>query len=96
MNHILNMYDPKSYSDACRKKELEKAMQHDLDSLQRNHTWDLVPRLTEKNIIKCGWVYETKFTSNGVVEHHKARLVTKASLRKKLSTTLGPLPLLQR
>lgn len=52
-------------------------MQHEMDSLEKNQTWDLVPQLTNKNVVKCRWVYRTKFTSNSVVEHHKAHLVMK-------------------
>ena len=48
-----------------------------MDSLEKNQTWDLVPQSTRKNVVKCQLVYQTKFTSDGVVEHHKAWLVMK-------------------
>ena len=44
-------------------------------SLQKNRTSELVPQLQGKNVVKCRWVYKTKFTSDIVVECHKARLV---------------------
>jgi hypothetical protein len=47
-------------------------MQKEIDSLSKNQTWDLVPRPQGENIVKCRWVYRTKFTSKGVVELHKA------------------------
>jgi hypothetical protein len=40
----------------------------EIDSLSKNHTWDLVPQLQGKNVVKCRWVYRTKFTFEGVVE----------------------------
>ena len=52
-------------------------MQHEMDSLEKNFTWDLDPRPTDKNVVKCRWVYRTKFTSNGVVERHESCLVAK-------------------
>ena len=52
-------------------------MHHEMDSLKKNHTWDLVPRPLGKKIVKCRQVYQTKFTSKGAIGCHKARLVVK-------------------
>ena len=52
-------------------------MQLEMDYLEKNHICDLVPRPQGKNIFKCQWVYQTKFTFEGVVECHKANLVAK-------------------
>jgi hypothetical protein len=52
-------------------------MKTEMDSLMKNHIWDLLLEPQGKNIVKCRWVYKTKFTSKGVVEHHKYRLVVK-------------------
>ena len=49
----------------------------EMDCLVKNHTWDLVPRLQGKKIVKFQQVYNTKVTSKGVVECHKVCLVTK-------------------
>jgi hypothetical protein len=42
-----------------------------------NHTWELFPWPQGKNIVKCQWVYKTKFTSEGVFENHESHLVVK-------------------
>jgi hypothetical protein len=52
-------------------------MQAKMDFLLKNHTWDLLPRPQGKNIMKCRWVYNTKFTFEGVIECHKAHFVAK-------------------
>lgn len=57
-------------------------MQHEMDSLQKNHIWDSIPQPHKKNIVKCQWVYHTKFTSKGVIEHHKHYLVAKCFSHK--------------
>jgi hypothetical protein len=53
----------------------ENAMTNEYHSLMKNKTWDLVPQPQGKNVVKCRWVYKTKFTSEGVAERHKAHLV---------------------
>lgn len=58
-------------------------MQHEMDSFEKNHTWDIVPRPPGKNIAKCRWVYQTKFTSEGTIECHKACLVVKCFSQQK-------------
>jgi hypothetical protein len=52
-------------------------MKKEIDSLSKNHTWNLVPQPQGMSIVKCRWVYRTKFTSKGVFERHKAHLIVK-------------------
>jgi hypothetical protein len=46
-------------------------------SLMENNTWDLVPLPKGRKLVRCKWVYRTKYASNGSVEMHKNQLVTK-------------------
>jgi hypothetical protein len=70
---------------------------HKLDSLSKNHTWELVPQPQGKNVVKCRWVYRTKFTFEGVVEHHKSCLVVKGfSQQEGIDYTETFSPMLQR
>ena len=71
MTQILDTSDPESYVFEQGKLEWE------MTSLEKNYTWDLVPRPPRKNIVKCRWVYQTKFTFEGAIEHHKSHLVAK-------------------
>ena len=52
-------------------------MQVELDSIERNETWTLVPRPPQRNVIGVKWVYKTKYKSDGSLDKHKARLVAK-------------------
>lgn len=52
-------------------------MQTELEALQHNGTWSLVPLPPSKTAIGCKWIYKVKFLSNGTVERYKARLVAK-------------------
>jgi hypothetical protein len=53
MTHVLETCDLVSYSDAQGQPEWEQAMQDEMNSLLKNHTWDLVPQPQGKNIVKC-------------------------------------------
>lgn len=76
MTRVLEACDLDTYADAKGHLEWEHAMLIEMDSMLTNHTWDLVPRSQGKNVVKCRWIYKTKFTTEGV-EHRKACLVMK-------------------
>src|ERR1700678_4334284 len=52
-------------------------MNEEYRSLMENDTWDLVPLPKGRKLVRCKWVYRTKYASDGSVERHKAQLVVK-------------------
>ena len=54
-----------------------KAMEAELESIERNKTWELVPRPAGRKVIGVKWVFKTKYHSDGSLDKHKARLVAK-------------------
>ena len=52
-------------------------MKTELEALQDNKTWDLVPLPAGHSPIGCKWVYKIKYQSDGTIERYKARLVAK-------------------
>jgi hypothetical protein len=50
-------------------------------SLMANDTWDPIPLPKGRNLVRCKWVYITKYASNGSVERHKVCLVSKGFSR---------------
>jgi hypothetical protein len=48
-----------------------------LDQIEKNYSWELVPRPKDKNVIDTKWVYMNKFNEDGQVTRRKARLVCK-------------------
>eukprot|EP00253_Pinus_taeda_P008621 PITA_08621 len=52
-------------------------MDEELEQIERNNTWELVPRPKDKNVIGTKWVLKNKLNENGEVIRNKARLVCK-------------------
>ena len=71
---------PKTYKSALNnhhKTQWHEAMQKEYSSLTQKKTWRLVPRPTDKNIVKNKWVYNLKRNEKGEIDRFKARLVAK-------------------
>jgi hypothetical protein len=52
-------------------------MNEEYRSLMEKYTWDLLPLPKGRKLVRCKWVYITKYASDGSVERHKARLFAK-------------------
>jgi len=52
-------------------------MDQEIAALYRNHTWDLVAKPSDVNIIGCKWVYKLKHKPDRSIDRYKARLVAK-------------------
>ena len=52
-------------------------MQDEYNSLLENQTWDLVPLPSDRNPVRCRWVYRTKKAVYGQINRYKTRLVAK-------------------
>jgi hypothetical protein len=52
-------------------------MKKEYKSLLSNDTWDLVPLPKDKKLVRCKWVYRTKYRPDGKVDKRRDRLVAK-------------------
>ena len=49
----------------------------ELDQIEKNQTWELVPRTKGMNVIGTKWVFKNKFNELGHVTRNKVKLVCK-------------------
>lgn len=73
---------PTCYSEAVKHECWRNAMKEELQALEDNHTWDIVPRPSNAKTIGCKWVYSIKLRSNGTLDRFKARLVALGNKQK--------------
>ena len=71
------MVEPKNFAKANIDDDWIKSMNEELDQIEKNQTWELVPRPTNKNIVGTKWVFKNKFNEGGKVIRNKERLVCK-------------------
>lgn len=77
--------EPESFHEAQvheDRAKWKKAMQEEMDSLHKNHTYDLVELPKNRKALKNKWVFKIKNEGNGQVKY-KARLVVKGFSQKQ-------------
>ncbi|CAL1373138.1 unnamed protein product [Linum trigynum] len=63
---------PGSFEEAVKEEYWRRAMDLELEALEANHNWDLVPRHAHQKVIGNRWVYNIKFQTDGTIERYKA------------------------
>ena len=74
--------DPTEFEEAACEGKWQKAMQEEINSIEKNNTWELVDRPEGHKPIGVKWVYKTKVNEDGKVQKYKARLVAKGYKQK--------------
>jgi hypothetical protein len=74
---VSETHDPETFAEASGDPDWDTTMNEEYHSLMENDTLDLVPLIKGRKLVKCKWVYKTKYASDGSVERHKTRLVSK-------------------
>jgi hypothetical protein len=73
----LSTVEPNSFEEASRDEFWIKSMKEELDQIEKNDTWELVPRPRNTNVIDTKWVLRNKLNEGGHVTRNKDRLVCK-------------------
>ncbi|GJU08319.1 ribonuclease H-like domain, reverse transcriptase, RNA-dependent DNA polymerase [Tanacetum coccineum] len=74
--------EPKNYKEASSNQKWIEAMKVELDSINRNNTWELTTLPKGHKAIGLKWVFKTKKDANGNIIKHKARLVAKGYIQQ--------------
>jgi hypothetical protein len=74
---FLSMTEPKNFEEASQDDDWIREMNEELDQIEKNNTWELVPRPEDKNVIGFKWVFKNKMNEKGQVVRNKSRLVYK-------------------
>ena len=70
-------YDPDTFAEASSHPAWDATMKEEYKSLLDNDTWDLVPLPKGRKLVRCKWVYRTKYGPDDKVDKCKAKLVVK-------------------
>jgi hypothetical protein len=69
--------EPTYFEEASRDEFWNKAMDEELDQIEKNDIWELVPKPKDKNVIDTKWVDRNKLNEDGNFTRNKAILVCK-------------------
>ena len=75
--HCLQNVIQTSFENAVKEEKWRKAMDDEIDVIERNGTGELSDLPNRHKNIGVKWVYKTKLKENGEIDKHKARLVAK-------------------
>jgi hypothetical protein len=86
MLSVLDIQEPKTYRQARESPhwpDWKKAMDDEINSLNENNVWEVVPRPQGRRIVDGKWVFKAKGNALGELERFKARYVAKGYLQTK-------------
>ncbi|XP_016681071.1 uncharacterized mitochondrial protein AtMg00820-like [Gossypium hirsutum] len=79
--HVYNAtnipFGPANVHVAMRYLQWQQAIHAELDALQKNKTWDLIPLLENQRVVGCRWLFKVDKKANGTVDRYKVQLVAK-------------------
>ncbi|KAK2407959.1 putative mitochondrial protein [Trifolium repens] len=69
--------DPILFTEAVKEEKWKKAMDAEIEAIEKNKTWELTDLPKGQKTIGVKWVYKTKLNEKGEIDKYKARLVVK-------------------
>ena len=78
--------EPQSFNEAMSTPEApmwKEAVNSEIESIMKNHTWELVDLPLGSKPLECKWIFKRKMKTDGSIDKYKARLVEKGYKQKK-------------
>jgi hypothetical protein len=75
--------EPIDYRDGLKSSVWKKAMEEELQSIEKNQTWKLVNLPNKKKKIDVKWVFKVKLNPDVTISKHKVRLIARGFLQKQ-------------
>lgn len=74
---LLCEFEPKSMNDALDNEDGTQEMNEEIQQIENDKIWTLVPMPKDKNVIGTTWVFRNKLNEKGQVTRNRARFVCK-------------------
>ncbi|CAJ2656651.1 unnamed protein product [Trifolium pratense] len=74
--------DPIAFDEAIKSSRWRKAMDAEIEAIEKNNTWELVELPKGEKAVGVKWIYKTKVNEKGEIDKFKARLVAKGYTQK--------------
>ena len=69
--------NPTTVEEALMSAHWRKAIEEEINALNKNGTWEKCILTNKKKVVGCRWVFTIKYKSDGTIKRYKARLVAK-------------------
>lgn len=74
---LMGVEEPANYREAVKNQNWRRAMEGELESIEKNGTWQLTELPPGHKVIGLKWIFKLKRDVAGKIVKHKARLVAK-------------------
>ena len=95
---LLSCIEPILIKEACNDESWVKDINKELDQIEKNKTWELVPKPQDKNVTGTKWVLKNKLNENGQVIMNKYKWVCKGYAQVEgvdFEETFAPMAILE-
>ncbi|KAL8116754.1 hypothetical protein AgCh_023059 [Apium graveolens] len=81
--YLMGVDEPTNFSQATQEVDSRKAMQAEMEAVERNSTWTLTTLPKGRKAIDLKWIYKIKRDAAGNITKHKARIIVKGYVQRQ-------------